>query len=390
MLFYDEIDQFMESAIYDMSVESDLGIYNDDVFEEGVFDKVKGFFQLGTQRSRELDENLRHLSAIYSSDGIPSDKSWSIILKVLQVLLKISAIGNLVNISIRTFCGVLAALAETSVGGAITLSGLVGSLGVAIPVFILLSAVVVVVYKLFNKLINEGLEDDAVRRSATVLNFLKGIRNNVAKRSPAQAKHIDNEIAKLATLLETHYTESYTLEDTELYSGSRAMGLQLSFSQDFIKLIRHTLNGAKLIESMDNSQNISSRLMAVVDKHIKDTYALLVPILGSLAGYVGGVIGAAILEETACVVASIMVACAAISMIVMLVTLIVAIINSIKATTEIKNIGFEAVDKLNALSMKTKNPALKESILEYKRLIIGAIDNAEKDPETHIVYSIGK
>ena len=213
MLFYDEIDQFMESAIYDMSVESDLGIYDDDMFEEGVFDKVKGFFQLGTQRSRELDEELKRISVVHAGEGIPSDKSYSIILKVLQVLLKLSVVSDMISVAWGTIASLLGGIVMGSVGlveGSVATGVVagVGSMAVALPIYALVGVLSVIIYKLLNKLIKQGLEDDAIRRGSSAISFMKGIRNNVAKRNPAQAKQIDNDIGKsslcLKTLIQNH------------------------------------------------------------------------------------------------------------------------------------------------------------------------------------------
>lgn len=386
MLFYDEIDQFMESAIYDMSVESDLGVYDDDMFEEGVFDKVKGFFQLGTQRSRELEDELKRISAVHAGEGIPSDKTWSTVLKVLQVLLKISVVSDMISIGYgiigTLFAGLFLSNMGTAMGalagaefgaaevGMFTAVGS-GTIGIALPIFILLGALSVIIYKLLNKLITQGLEDDAMRRGSSVINYLKGIRNNVAKRNPAQAKHIDSDIGKLKSLLENPYTESYALEDVDLYSGSRGLGLQLTSSQGIIRIIRCMQNGNKLLNTIEKRGSVDGTLIAAIDKHIKLSLGLTA---GMLTGYMVGMIGFGVISLIAAIVG--------------LICSILAIVEGYGFMMKVKSMASDTVDQLTALAMKTKDPAIRSSLITYKNEIISAMNATEKDPDTHIVYNI--
>lgn len=376
MLFYDEIDQFMESAIYDMSVESDLGVYDDDMFEEGVFDKVKGFFQLGTQRSRELDEELKRISVVHAGEGIPSDKSWSTVLKILQVLLKLSVVGDMISIGYGTIIMLLTSLLSGTMVGASELGaglGLVTGVsvtGLTIPVFILTGVLSVIIYKLLNKLINQGLEDDAVRRGSSVISFMKGIRNNVAKRNPAQAKQIDSDIGKLKSLLEDPYTESYALEDADLYSGSRGLGLQLTASQGLIRIIRCVQSSSKLLNAIDNRGTVDNTLIAAIDKHIKVSLGLCV---GMIGGFMVGLTGFAVFSL--------------IGMIVALITSVLAIVEGYSFTMKVKSMASNTIDQINALAMKTKDPATRSSLIEYRNEIVAAMNATEKDPDTHIVYN---
>ena len=375
MLFYDEIDQFMESAIYDMSVESDLGIYDDDMFEEGVFDKVKGFFQLGTQRSRELDEELKRISVVHAGEGIPSDKSYSTILKVLQVLLKLSVVSDMISIAWGTIASLLGGIVMGSVGlveGSVATGVVagVGSMAVALPIYALVGVLSVIIYKLLNKLIKQGLEDDAIRRGSSAISFMKGIRNNVAKRNPAQAKQIDNDIGKIKSLLENPYTESYALEDADLYSGSRGLGLQLTASQGLIRIIRCVQSSSKLLNAIDKRGTIDDTLIAAIDKHIKVSLGLCV---GMIGGFMVGLMGFAVFSL--------------IGMIVALITSVLAIVEGYSFMMKVKSMASNTIDQLNALAMKTKDPATRSSLIEYRNEIVAAMNATEKDPDTHIVYN---
>ena len=368
MLFYDEIDQFMESAIYDMSVESDLGIYDDDMFEEGVFDKVKGFFQLGTQRSRELDEELKRISVVHAGEGIPSDKSYSTILKVLQVLLKLSVVSDMISIAWGTIASLLGGIVMGSVGlveGSVATGVVagVGSMAVALPIYALVGVLSVIIYKLLNKLIKQGLEDDAIRRGSSAISFMKGIRNNVAKRNPAQAKQIDNDIGKIKSLLENPYTESYALEDVDIYSGARGIGLHLTSPQGALRIIRCMQNGTRLINQIEKKGTVDNKLITEIDKHIAISFGIITVTFAGAGVMIGGF----------------SIACALIGWIVALISTLLMVAEGSRFIMKIKSMATNVIDQLNSLIMKTKDPAVKSALIEYKTQIVAALNSSESD-----------
>ena len=129
-------------------------------------------------------------------------------------------------------------------------------------------------------------------------------------------------------------------------------------------------SSSKLLNAIDKRGTIDDTLIAAIDKHIKVSLGLCV---GMIGGFMVGLMGFAVFSL--------------IGMIVALITSVLAIVEGYGFMMKVKSMASNTIDQLNALAMKTKDPATKSSLIEYRNEIVAAMNATEKDPDTHIVYN---
>lgn len=391
---FDPIDRFFSESVSVNESEFALNLDYDtsDIFEEGVIDKIKNFFSVGTRRSRDLEQAIYELQAKYASDGATYSKTWPTILKVLSVLNKISVVSSTISLTANTIIELLsmntAVAAYTAVGAvaeAEMAASIIGSISiVSIPLMLVYGLMIAFIYYIINKLINKGLEDDAVNKAASIMGYLRGIRDNVAKRDPRQARQLDADIEKVQNMIRNPYTESsFEFEDANPYSGERGVKMQRYMNNSYIRLIRCMHAANNVIKAMDKSTDYNERLLAMVDNVLKEFKGLIIAIWSTVG--VSALATAFIAAEICIPVAfTILIASCVATMVLAFVTWN----RSSVFEANIKSMAYDMCNTINSLTVKAKNPVVRNSLINAKQQIEGTLNGIEVDPQVQYNYNI--
>lgn len=377
---FDPIDQFISDSICVSESEFALNLdYNtSDIFEEGVIDKVKEFFAFGTKRSRDLEDAINELQGTWSAEGLSTSAGWSTILKILQILLKITITTDIIGLTIGSLwtiislaAGIFAASAGAGSLGALSIAALT-----SIPVYAIYGLISTMIYMLLNKFINDGLENEAVNKASTAINYLRGIRNNIAKRNPSQAKQLDADIEKIQDILRRPYPESaFEFEADGIYSSKMGADMERFINPAYTRLIRCIQNANKLLSQINGSNEEDPRLMMLAGKFLKETKATMIWLYSSFGVYFASIIfiGFGALKGWLVVGIVMMV----LSLVSMLIASLVMWSRSGRFSAEIKAMATDMSDTLNSMILRTKNPTVRASLTHAMNEIDRALNQME-------------